>query len=69
MGLYDLSTWVKPFGLFENERRDESDLWADGEPLLDLAAYGVVLALDVVTLPLAVLYYAGVGRRDESETA
>ncbi|MFB6121551.1 MAG: hypothetical protein ABEJ68_10595 [Halobacteriaceae archaeon] len=64
-GLYSLSAWVTPFGLFESERRTESDLWAGDDVLLDLVVYAVVLTLDLLTLPLAVLYYAGVGRAEQ----
>lgn len=65
-GLYDLATWVEPFGLFRHERRTGNDLWEGSDLPLVLLTWGVVLALDVLTLPLALLGLVGVGERSSS---
>ena len=60
-GLLNFSAWVRPFGFIENERESESELRpVAGE--IDLVTYGVLLCLDLVTLPLALLWLAGVER-------
>jgi len=60
-GLLSFSAWVRPFGFIKNERESESELRpVAGE--IDLVTYGVLLCLDLVTLPLALLWLAGVER-------
>jgi hypothetical protein len=60
-GLFRLSGWVGPFGFLRNEREAESELHP-GADELDLATMAFLLLLDLLTLPFAVLWLAGVAR-------
>ena len=64
-GLLHLRAWLRPLGFVKNERENESELEpAAGE--LDLVTMALLLVLDLLTLPLALLWLAGVGRDDRS---
>ena len=60
-GLLALSAWVRPLGFVKQGRETESELDA-GHGEFDLLTVAVLLALDVLTLPLALLWLAGVER-------
>jgi hypothetical protein len=60
-GLLDVSGWVRPFGFVKNEYETESEL-DPGQGELDLLTVAILVVIDVLTLPLAVLWLAGVGR-------
>jgi len=61
-----MSKWVEPFGLLRAEIFDETEeqppLWETDEVLLVL-----LLIIDVLTLPLAVLLLLGIGRNQEEK--
>lgn len=62
-GLLNLSAWIRPFGFVRTEHDTESELTL-GAGELDLATYAVLAVLDVISLPLAVFWLAGIGRDD-----
>ena len=64
-GLLNPRAWLRPLGFVKNERENESELEpAAGE--LDIVTIALLLVLDLLTLPLALLWLAGVGRDDRS---
>jgi hypothetical protein len=66
-GLLDLSAWVAPFGFLKSERESEAKV-AQGfeEDLVGLVVtYVIVIILDIVTLPLAILWALGIGRETD----
>lgn len=65
-GLLNLSGWIRPFGFIKNERDTESEL-TPGAGDLDIATYAVLALLDIVTLPLAVFWLAGVYRNTDAD--
>ncbi|MFB6296778.1 MAG: hypothetical protein ABEH66_08095 [Halobacteriales archaeon] len=55
-----MSAWIEPFGFTKNELfGSEDDMIAVAE--LDTIALVVLVAIDVVTLPLAALRLVGIG--------
>ena len=67
-GLLDLSAWVAPFGFLKGERESESTVAQgfEADPVGLVVTYVVVIILDIVTLPLAILWAVGVGRETDS---
>jgi hypothetical protein len=65
-GLLNLSAWIRPFGFVRTEHETESEL-TPGAGELDLATYAVLAVLDVISLPLAVFWLAGVGRSADAD--
>lgn len=63
-GLLSLSGWIRPFGFIKNERDAESELMPEPDEM-DLVTFAVLALLDIVTLPLAVFWLAGVGRNPD----
>lgn len=63
-GLFNLSAWVTPFGFVKAERESESKVahGFEGSLVGLLGVYGIVLGLDLLTLPLAIFWLGGVGR-------
>jgi len=64
-GFLRVSGWIRPFGFVKNEHGSESEL-DPGPGELDLATMAVLLVVDLLTLPLALLWLAGVGRGDDA---
>ncbi|MFB6227935.1 MAG: hypothetical protein ABEH88_05025 [Halobacteriales archaeon] len=67
-GLFDPSAWVAPFGLVKSERESEAKVAQgfEAEPIGLVVTYAVLILLDIASLPLAILWGLGVGRRTES---
>jgi hypothetical protein len=63
-GLFSPSAWITPLGFLRSERENESEVSQgfEGDLVGLVGTYAILIALDVVTLPLALFWAAGVGR-------
>jgi hypothetical protein len=60
------SAWVAPFGFLKDERESEAKVMQGSDEYSLVVTYVAVIILDLVTLPLAILWAVGVGRETDS---
>jgi hypothetical protein len=65
-GLLNPSAWVAPFGFLKDERESEAKVMQGSDEYSLVVTYVAVIILDIVTLPLAILWALGVGREMDS---